>query len=60
MAKLNARYNRWLLNKEKQRGEEKYTIKRWVYFEDGSKKLERLPIAKYKLFRNDFLELQKL
>ncbi|RYZ68571.1 MAG: hypothetical protein EOP09_09325 [Proteobacteria bacterium] len=54
------RFNRWLLNVEKQRSIPTFCIKRWVYYPDGRKKLERLPIAKYRQFRDNLDELKRL
>ena len=53
------RFNHWLINQENQKGIERSVIKRWVYYPDGSKKLERLPTSKYRSFRDDEAELQK-
>ena len=53
------RFNRWLLNTENQRGIQRFTIKRWVYFPDGTKKLERLSLKKYRSIRGDEAELQE-
>ena len=54
------KFNRWLLNKEKQRGVERFAIKRWMTFPDGTEKLERLPVKKYQFIRDDEDELKKL
>lgn len=46
--------SKWVAIKEKQRGKEVITIRRWV-----NKKLERLPVRKYRHFRDNLEEVQK-
>lgn len=54
------KFNPWTLNRQRQRGVERWAIWRWVKLPDGKAKLERLPVSKYKLIRENETELRKL
>jgi integrase len=55
------KFSPWTLNYQTQRGNVKrFAIWRYVRLPDGARKLERLPVEKYRLIRNDESELKKL
>ena len=56
----STKFNNWTMFRETQKGRARwFVIRRWVIFLNGSKKLERLPVTRYKSLRDDIKELEQ-
>jgi hypothetical protein len=57
---VGTKFNNWGMYKETQKGATKWVVRRWAHLPDGTKKLERLPVAQFEHIRDNPEKLKAL